>query len=94
VGNRVRRVCVCAHGGGRLNRWDTATEEPHLPHLSISVQPRVCGYSESVYVYIDFFMNEKTDIQINVEKQEETKQTFRHFHVFIRVLGLCVYIDT
>lgn len=43
-------VCVCGYGGGRINRWDAAADRPHLPRLSINVQPRVCGYSERVCV--------------------------------------------
>ena len=43
-------VCVCGYGGGRINRWDAAADWPHLPRLSINIQPRVCGYSERVCV--------------------------------------------
>lgn len=43
--------CVCVwggQGGGQIDRWDPPADRPHLPRLSINVQPRVCGYSESV----------------------------------------------
>lgn len=41
-GKQLRGSMFVGMEGVGFNRWDAATEEPHLPRLSVSVQPQVC----------------------------------------------------
>lgn len=72
------RALLWVRRGVRIDRWDTARDWPHLPRLSINIQPRVCGYSESACVVL--CVNEMRETH---KEKHATDSLNRHFVLLV-----------
>lgn len=92
------RVNVRGMQGVGVNRWDTATKESHLPRLSVSMQPQVCGKNG---VCDHFLLNEMRVEQINITKPRQVNRRDNAYFMISSVLlrfltytcSFCLQID-